>query len=79
MKVHQMTCKKLKEAPSDTNEDHWKEEVTRMTEQLKTKDEQLKTKDEQLKTKDEQLRAKDEQILNLTNLIFSGLKSRGRE
>ena len=53
MKVHQMTCKKLKEAPSDTNEDHWKEEVTRLTEQLKAKDEQMT---EQLKAKDEQIK-----------------------
>ena len=48
-----MTCKKLKEAPSDTNEDHWKEEVTRLTEQLKAKDEQMT---EQLKAKDEQIK-----------------------
>ncbi len=74
MKNHRKTCKQ--EIAKDAKIAFLEQKLIDQKEQLT---EQLKTKDEQLKTKDEQLRAKDEQILNLTNLIFSGLKSRGRE
>ena len=61
-------------AVSDTNEHHWKEKVSRLSEELKAKDEQLRAKDEQLLNLTnqllEQIASKDEQILNLTNQLL---------